>query len=399
MRDIQDREENLRTNQAEFSAGQDQLRSRPTALFVELTENCNLSCRMCRSATPYRPERDMSEAIFEVIAAELFRSATLIDLRGWGESTMLPEFGARLSRATESGARVRVVTNAIALTATLWEQLMAADAIVVVSVDAATSATSAALNRGPFDRVMRSLETGTQIRERVGKGSIRINTVLSSLNLHELPAIVAMAARMHVKRVTAFPVVADSQDPLDLGWVRSALPALLSSAFQIAAVEGVELRLGASPLDELTEAGCLPDRCSHPWSFCYINYAGFVGYCDHLIGHRSLTLGHLTRDGFDAIWNGGAFRALRLAHVTASRNSSVSGFEHCDWCYRRRYVDFEDDLDPRAEQRVCRSMGTVNAGGGCDSGNFLANTRITESSRGADDRSHHVVLHRSSAQL
>src|SRR6185369_3798681 len=95
------REENAALNHQEFEARAIALRSYPTMVFLELTENCNLSCQMCRSSQGYDPSRDMSSALFETIATTLFPHATLIGLNGWGESTILRDFPKRLRTAVE----------------------------------------------------------------------------------------------------------------------------------------------------------------------------------------------------------------------------------------------------------------------------------------------------------
>ena len=105
------REQNRELSRAEYESGRTTLQSLPRALFVELTRACNLSCEMCREPGTISPSQRMSEALFARIEAELFPTADLIDLRGWGESLILAEFPDRARRAARSGAALRVVTN------------------------------------------------------------------------------------------------------------------------------------------------------------------------------------------------------------------------------------------------------------------------------------------------
>ena len=86
------RTQNQSLNIAEFNSGATVLESLPLVLILELTQNCNLSCPMCRQGSGYRKEWDMSPSIFDKIAEELFSKAMIIDLRGYGESTLFRDF-------------------------------------------------------------------------------------------------------------------------------------------------------------------------------------------------------------------------------------------------------------------------------------------------------------------
>lgn len=350
------RAENLRVNLEEYEEGVSRVESLPPVVFVELTQNCNLHCRMCRSASGYQTSLNMTDRLFELLTRDLFPYASIVDLRGWGESTVLRSFADRLTQTALAGPKIRLVTNALAITDSLWAMLMESGASVSVSVDAATSETMQALGRGSFQKLTRSLETGTRERDRATRaGTIRFNTVITSLNLNEIAKIVRMAAGYGVDRVTMFPVVASRSSPLHLDHRIADLPAHLTEAEGVARDVGVELRLGASLHEQVVVDEGLPNRCSHPWEYCYVDYAGNVGYCDHLIGLSGLMLGTLGKESFDDIWNGARFQELRSLHAKV-RRGDVAGvtaaYPHCAWCYKRRYVDFEDDTNVAATERV-----------------------------------------------
>lgn len=355
-----DRKDNLRINLEEFRKGTTQLQSLPPVLFVELTQNCNLHCRMCRSAGNFQPSLNMDNSIFELLLRDLFPYATLVDLRGWGESTLLRDFKERVIQTALAGPQLRLVTNALAIDTKLWEVLMGAGAMVVISVDASTADTMSALGRGSFDKLIRSLEAGACARNTSKRaGSITFNTVVTSLNLSELPDIVRLASHYGIGRVTLFPVVASRSNPLHLDHRKTEIPKYLGYAEDVARELGVELRVGASLHEELVVMEGLPTRCSHPWEYCYIDYAGNIGYCDHLIGNPSLTLGSLTTAPFEQIWNSSAFQKLRASHARVRQHPEevVSMYPHCGWCYERRYVDFEDETNPQAAERLISTRG------------------------------------------
>ncbi len=81
--------------------------------FIELTNNCNLSCSFCAPSS--RPKRDMPAALFESAAAQAGELAEVISLHVLGEPLSHPEFPDRLALCSRLGLRVNLVTNGLQL--------------------------------------------------------------------------------------------------------------------------------------------------------------------------------------------------------------------------------------------------------------------------------------------
>src|ERR1051325_5209568 len=77
----------------------------PRALYIELTDRCNLKCPMCRCATVAGDV--LSVAAFSEIASVLFPHGSFVDLGGWGESTILPNFEEYLEIAQRYPIRIK----------------------------------------------------------------------------------------------------------------------------------------------------------------------------------------------------------------------------------------------------------------------------------------------------
>src|SRR5690349_6706086 len=105
------REENRRLNLREYSEGKTELISRPRYVLVELTQGCNLRCPMCRPEIVSTKGKSMSRERFWRIANELFSTAEMVDLRGWGESLILPDVEEFIRTTTRYGTAIRFVTN------------------------------------------------------------------------------------------------------------------------------------------------------------------------------------------------------------------------------------------------------------------------------------------------
>lgn len=347
------RRRNLELNEREFAERRTRLESKPLALFIELTMNCNLKCPMCRSAEKYQSSFNLSPALFERIADELFPTALLVDLRGWGESTILRSFGDVVRAALPYRAQLRLVTNGQVNRRQVWDDLMRAHAMIAVSCDAADPALFAELRcGGRIDRLRSTVRTIVELRDRYGvpRRNVEFITVASRANLHDLANVVELAADLDVAKVTLFPIQTKLGDPWHLHGDIEGTRAAYEAAEQRARALGILLQLGAAP-DRALAIPELVKRspCMHPWGYAYINYAGGVGFCDHLIGDPDKILGSLTETSFLGIWNGDAWADLRAQHV---KGEIAERFFACRWCYKQRYVDFEDRVHQPYTKRI-----------------------------------------------
>jgi radical SAM protein with 4Fe4S-binding SPASM domain len=333
---------NAALNEQEYLSGKTFLTSKPTMLFVELTQNCNLSCRMCRAAGSYDPALNMKQDVFEQATAELFPYATMVDLRGWGESTILKDFDKRLRTTLETGVRVRLVTNAIPMTEKLWEMFFEGDNEIVVSLDSASAETFSKLGRGDLNRVLRNLRQGVAARDRAGKGEIYLNVVVSMETLDEMVDIVRLAAEQRLKKVVFTPIRTHESNPSHLRHGVDKIPGRLDEVTRIAQKLDINVELGAALDRKFAVKSGLPGVCSNPWSHVVIDYQGRVGYCDHLIGHQDCVLGSLKQNSFEVIWNSPFFQYLRAEHLRARSSRKLPKlFQRCTWCYSNRYSDTE----------------------------------------------------------
>ncbi|MFD6693689.1 radical SAM protein [Micromonospora aurantiaca (nom. illeg.)] len=352
--DSETRVSNRELNIREFERRQAVLSSLPRVLFVELTENCNLSCTMCRSNGPFDRSRNMSPELFDAVAAELFPTAEIVDLRGWGESTVLKDFPAYVEKALDYGVRLRLVTNLTVPNEVLWRRLVSTRSLIAVSFDAAEPETFAALRPGAkLNVILRNLEilADEAAVSGVGTAGIHLNVVVQPAAIAELTGIVRHAARLGI-RVHLNPLSTGHDDPDNLRFHRAEMSAALAEMAAVAEAEQVDVQLNTAldPSWSLMEHA--DKTCTHPWMYCYVNYRGQVGFCDHLIGvpDQQYLLGDLTTHSFAEIWNGELYQRLRTEH---SGGVLSNRFEECRWCYRNRYIDFdEESYPPYAEHRV-----------------------------------------------
>lgn len=344
------RRTNSALNRQEFAAGAITLRSRPQVLFVELTENCNLHCLMCRSAGKYDASKNMDRDLFDRVADELFQHAAIVDLRGWGESTILKDFGYYLEQTARYGCRPRIVTNLTVGNKELWRRLVAHDAIIAISFDAGTPETFAKLRPGSrLPRILANLHVIVDECRALGRplADIYFNVVAQAEALEELPRIVDIAAEYGLRRVHVNPVTLSPSSPGHLSRHVDGVRRALARLKERSLATEVEVTLGAALDETLAETGAAAKRCTHPWVYCLVNHVGKVGFCDHLIGEGTgqYLLGDLREASFEDIWNSLAYQDLRRQHLRWAEGLSER-FEECNWCYRNRYIDFENMTVP-----------------------------------------------------
>ncbi|MEI9926946.1 MAG: radical SAM/SPASM domain-containing protein [Sphingomonas sp.] len=316
---------------------------------------------MCRTADVNRHPQEMSEPLFARLEDELFPTAELIDLRGWGESLIFPHFPDRLERAARSGAGLRVVTNLSFRRPAVLDALAAAGAHIGVSLDTADAALLFRLRRGArLDLIEANLRHLGERYARAGRSDrLCLYVTCQRPALDGLADLVEFAARCGVFDIRFAPVTTDPNSPLSLRPVEEQLPALLTRIAEAALPLGVRVSLTASLTDQ-SEPQLGAPACLHPWTQFCVAFDGRVGFCDHLIGPMGdeYMLGDLTDCSVEAIWNSPDWTALRRNHA-ARRDPLAPHFGECAWCYRNRHVDLTTFSSPRSQRNVSGSSNSM----------------------------------------
>jgi len=332
------------------------LKSFPRAVFVELTQNCNLCCPMCRSAVYSRPEFNMPYSLFQSIAATLFPYAELVDLRGWGESLMYPRIKEAIEYANSFDCRVRILTNLNVGISTL-KHIMKNRVITGISLDAANQNLYEKIRVGAkFSRVVTNIKKLVSYREQfnLAKETVYICVVVMRENAEELSRIVKLAHNCGISLIKMFPQRTSLKNPAHPFNCFREIKEGLDAALDLSKKYKVRIELEASLHPDLTIKSKLFQRCTHPWTHCVITYDGKVGYCDHLLRD---SLRSWKKNSFHSVWNNKYFQKLRKEHVKA-RSSIKNRFENCHWCYCFRYTDIENFIRVEDRSRVVSSENT-----------------------------------------
>src|SRR5579871_2875209 len=139
--------DNLRRAFAHWEARESRLTSLPFRAILELTQNCNFKCYMCAQAwepkyQQFDPALNMSMELFERSAEQLFPTAMMVDLHGFGETTILPHW----PEVVDSLARFpfiewNLVTNLSLPREDVWDKMMKLGFRIGFSCDGASAET------------------------------------------------------------------------------------------------------------------------------------------------------------------------------------------------------------------------------------------------------------------
>lgn len=236
--------------------------SLPRYVMVELTRACNLSCSMCRSTKTTAIDGSMTSNLFNRIARELFGTAELVDLRGWGESLLVKDFSSKLQIAASLSQSVRLVTNLSIERDRVLNSLCEAHAYVAVSLDSADPDVLKVVRCGAqLNTIVSNLRklTSLYIKRWGSVSRICINCTLQRPALSTLPKLADLAADTGVRDIRLSVVSISPMSYLSLTGYETDLHRSVTRLIEVAGRRGV----GVTALTCLAGIGT-PRECSQP---------------------------------------------------------------------------------------------------------------------------------------
>lgn len=376
----------------EFAEGQVVVKARPSKAIVELTQNCNFRCVMCPQTyfpkyAKYDKGLNMDLSIFDKVAEAIFPDAYLIDLRGFGESVILPQWPEVLDRLDKYPLiNWHLVTNLSLPRDAVWEKMVDQGFVMGFSCDAATAQTFEKIRVGSrFDRTLHNLELITNRIKSTGRGTLYFIVTVQKQNFHELPEIVELAHRYSVPDVQFKMVRGHMNEMLGETYLltdddlKAAQP-ILARALDLAIEYGVRLSVNDQEMEalvstkKLQQAARIPLQSGrpnfpppasldpefsrkHPWTqiesavadtvrvaehkkcfkanhYTYITCEGLVGTCNHMLAPKVHVMGDLKNQDFEEIWNGDAYQFFRGSLLFGKPTE-----KKCRWCFEHRIAD------------------------------------------------------------
>lgn len=299
--------------------------NRPLHLQIEPTTVCNLKCAFCvREKNVFRPKSltlEQFQSVFEQIRP------VRVTFAGDGEPTLAPDIWKMVAHAKAGGARTIITSNWTIGPRLAAKAIDAGLTALRVSIDAATASTYVAMRKADYHpvivegiRVLQQLKKERGVREP----DVGFEYVLGRDNLHEMCAVIDLAADLEVCRVNFRPLnlvgIEEREQELLGGMSRQAYRDALANALRHAQsrhmATNLEEVLALLPFYEVRyTADFNPEKrspdCIYPWVQVYVAVDGKVTPCCALQMDEKVSLGNMFEDGFDAVWNGTPYRKMR----------------------------------------------------------------------------------------
>ena len=339
----------------------------PGSLSLEATNFCNLKCTHCGHTQFPKFEKghlDLSllEKVAPVLGPGKIENLALSD---FGEPLLSPRWKRLFGEAKRlDGVRLSFITNAVLLDRHL-DELAHPGLDITVSLDGATEETfSRFRGEGYLEKIIRNLES---LRDRESAGLLPRSqrtfiSVLSRVNVHEIPDIVELAHRLGFSScVFSFQLFFDRDRYLkeSLNFARGVYDRWIAAGTARARELGVHIihpdsfdGRTAMEDDSWKKSWLWRDdlgrvRCGAIAGSCYVKHHGQVEACCVAGGYP---LGSLHDDSFLDIWHGSHYRRLRHAFLTD------------DWTPTCQNCSFWQSLDIDREQSAPARSNTASRG-------------------------------------
>ena len=349
----ENRDRNLREQYDQYET----LQSKPTHVAVPTGDRCNLQCIFCTDRRQPCSDRytDLSYEQF-LRFTEALENASLIQLYGWGEPFVNPDYEKIFDHVVENfaGARLHISTNGVLLTDRWIGKLLAyGKCLLNVSLNAVTPQTYMQVTgRDSFDRVVDNLKHLISAKQEHGVDDLVVSLSFVSIkpNIHELPRFIELSSELGINYVILqdLLILEKHHYPLSLGALEAETRRLFVRAAEIARERQIYLdsfthypvtyfMQDRSQYPEIDwPRDCLsvweqqdevlfypqPGECYEPWQSFLISQNGAVTTCCRF---REV-MGNLQEQSFEEIWNGEKYRAYRRT-INTFRPP-----EACTWC-------------------------------------------------------------------
>ena len=310
----------------------------PGIVWLDLTEDCNMHCVMCRDK-PGPCGRVMPLELFQRIVDETCHAATCYSLFNYGEPLMLPnlpDYVAYVSQKKCQEARLELATNGMLLSRKMSEFLVAHGVETCVSFDGATAETFESIRRGrDFGRICENLESlATLTADWPATRSAGVYISILNQNVTELGGIVTLVHSLGVRRLGMGPIVHPCE--FRLRATDSALAAI-TEAINLASDLGMFIEIAPTRLGEYVwvedhfapaESYVVDTDCGAGKMCVSIGFNGNVYPCCN----APTVIGNVSDAPFQEIWMGTRYEKFRKS--VNNREDMSEKCRACAWVNR-----------------------------------------------------------------
>ena len=323
----------------------------PVELNVEVSNQCNLRCRMCPSRVlePKKPMQPDIGAVVDIIARLGVR---IVRFSGLGEPMMAPAFWDIVEAARRCGCRIAMVTNGTMLDKDATKRLCAVSWMLTVSLDSATSETYRYI-RGMdgFENLYGVIRDAYREKSIHGRSLpiIAINWVLMKSNYRELPLLIRrlVADGIKIDLIHCDPLVSytGEMDGEVLN-VDEGLTEYLNSVREEGLAAGVLVeypyysRAGYAVCEGTHRVAKVGPSCTVLWDSLFLSLDGtFLPCCEYYLN----PIGNIISTDPRSAWNSQIMREARRRSL-----QGLPPFPYCTNCHKYAGAADSQDMLKRA---------------------------------------------------
>lgn len=304
----------------------------PHVLYLEPYFGCNFRCPFCihGSGLVLEPAQ-LSPFVFEKLDPVIER-VRHVHITGLGEPFLNPHLSAYLSYFRDKGKSYYINTNGSLIQDAHIDLMTTSQSELSVSLDAGDKETYAKV-RSPthWDRVIARVKHVSRIRAARGSPYplLYLTFHINALNLPSLVKVPEIARELGIDAVKfSWTILPETHRSDSLFEHREAVEEIIRSV-------SIQLRRAGI---QVTSEAFFTKHVRGCWDFspmAFVGANGAVAACCH----RWVTIGHLTENSFEDIWNGMPRRRIALAILNGKPEPE------CRDCSQIRGVDYERNED------------------------------------------------------
>lgn len=321
---------NRRLNQFETDNRLERVLSYPLTVYFESTRRCNLTCFMCPHTFQQVDQHDAEPQLLDKLI-DWLQTCDMFWFNGLGETLLREDFPQLLAKLPcwmpvslyTNGTLLDDATRRLVVQRPLERMRVSIDSM---NDDLYQSIRGARL----LASVRRNLKELQQLKAARGQEKPRVEIAMTVMrrNVHELPAMIELAAELGASTLALARFTAFRREVADesMWWQKEQYNQAIIQAQSVADRLGIELdHPGLFVEDDQINGVQQADRrhCLEPWNFLYIMNTGHVNGCTM----PAPVLGDLHRQSMAEIWNGKGFRAWRTIV-----NTNANTIEFCTRC-------------------------------------------------------------------
>lgn len=296
---------------------------RPNRAQIEITNRCNIDCKMCPRKDFELPYSDMSFEFFKSIMQRI-RNVNLILPVGWGESFVHPDFDKIVDYLRNDGHTIKVTTNGLLLDDSRLRKTALKIDYLTFSLELAGEGNDS--NGHNNDKIIQNIKSLMHERGIRKKPYICIQSVLLKNNKH-VEEVIGLAKDLNVDRVNLVRPYIKFDKSLDSDYIErkniyehaeklSSKLGVKVDMFEYATFDGAKRFFWKYFKDVFR----VNSWCPRLYDFAYVTMDGKVTPCCALPRH---IVGDLTKQSIEEIWSSEAMLRFRKNHVDVCKDCHV----------------------------------------------------------------------------